>query len=78
MMKNCKKCLYHQMCPFNISVTGTAAERCKTYEDTADYVKVVRCKDCANRNEKRWCKIQARYTHESEYCSDGKRGESNE
>ena len=75
-MKNCKDCLYHEMCPFNIS--GAEAEQCKTYDAKENYVKVVRCKDCVNRDKNRWCKIKASYTHESEYCSDGERGEPNE
>lgn len=69
----CKQCLYEFICPFNIS--GTEAERCMTFEDTADYVKVVRCKDCTLRDKDNWCKPQARYTGDNEYCSLGKRKE---
>lgn len=69
---NCKQCLYEKLCPFNIS--GAEAERCKTFEDTADYVKVVRCKDCAHRDaEDGWCKLQASYPRDDEYCSRGKK-----
>lgn len=72
-MMNCKECLYHKMCPFNI--TGAEAEQCKTYENATDYVKVVRCKDCIYREENGWCIIQASYPRDDEYCSFGdKRG----
>lgn len=71
-MKNCKECLYHKMCPFNIS--GTEAEQCKTYEPKEDYVKVVRCKDCAHHGHvSKWCKVQARVTENNEYCSLAKK-----
>lgn len=62
------------MCPFNIS--GAEAEQCKTYESKEDYVKVVRCKDCALRgNIIGWCNPQARYVGDAEFCSLGKRKE---
>lgn len=70
----CKECLYEKLCPFNIS--STEAERCKTYDPKADYVKVVRCKDCTHHeHDDGWCKIQANYTGDSEYCSLGIRKE---
>lgn len=74
---NCKECLYREVCPFHLK--DEDAERCKTFEPKDDYVKVVRCKDCANRgNIINWCKTQARYTKDDEYCSQGKRkGEKN-
>ncbi len=43
----------------------------KEYQ-TADYVKVVRCKDCANNNG-RWCRELDMWIKEDEFCSRGER-----
>lgn len=67
-MKNCKECLYRKVCPLHLK--DEDAERCQTYEDKTDYVKAVRCKDCTHRDaDDGWCRIQASYTRDDEYCS---------
>ena len=73
-MKNCKNCLYEKMCTMHLK--DEDAERCPSYEEKADYVKVVKCKDCALKgNIIGWCMPQARYVGENEFCSLGRRKE---
>lgn len=80
-MKSCKDCLHKKFCPH---MDNTEAERCKSYESRADYIKVVKCKDCEFRQPlgyenkgqpAMWCIIQSRITGEDEYCNNGVRKE---
>ena len=42
---------------------------CNQFKNKADFVEVVRCKDCRNRIEKNWAKCAGRKP--DDFCSDG-------
>ena len=45
MKVSCKNCIHYGLCEYG-SITGKNIE-CKDYKGTNDYIKIVRCKDCA-------------------------------
>lgn len=56
MMKHCEKCLYYEKCkaemdeaPDDIFTFFPYNEDCPHFKNKADFVKVVRCKNCTHR-----------------------------
>ena len=43
-----KDCVFEEMCPF---LDKTCVERCVHFKNKADFVEVVRCKDCKHRGD---------------------------
>lgn len=53
-MSICKDCLHYEVCHFNFKgceLTEEEKKDCGFFKPKADYVEVVRCKDCAYREE---------------------------
>lgn len=74
----CKdNCLHYEVCLTAFSskgmYLGDDAEEMECFKNKADFVEVVRCKDCRNRYEKNWSKCTGR--RPDDFCSDGKRKE---
>ena len=47
-MPTCKQCLHEELC----NIQGYAdADDCCCYKDKADFVEVVRCKDCPHQEQ---------------------------
>lgn len=67
---SCKKCVHREVCPLYLKEED--AKRCKHYKDQNNLTEIVRCKDCSKRVDgSTWCKVQARYTKDTDYCSEG-------
>ena len=47
-MKTCKDCVHIDVCFAKQLGTGECAEICRDYKNKADFVEVVRCKDCGD------------------------------
>ena len=78
--RSCKKCFHYKACKEVASHSGYgdicyAESQCKNFISVDDVVKVIRCKDCANRVEfdtnKFHCELTGYYCGEKGYCSDG-------
>lgn len=78
-MATCKDCIHYDVCTFNL--TGNENEKCLHFLDKADFVEVVRCKDC-----KYWVFLKKYDLHycfrkgglggfiaEKDFCCHGKR-----
>ena len=44
-MARCKECLYYEVCPLGLAIKGKTGT-CLKFKNKADFVEVVRCKDC--------------------------------
>lgn len=71
----CKNCIHDRVCPH---LKDTEAEKCGAYTDKANYVEVVRCKDCRYASKCTdgyyMCKVDHRLAHdETDFCSYGER-----
>lgn len=67
----CKDCLLRPMC-FAVREIGEkdrCAEHCPKFKNKADFVRVVRCKDCAYRYTK-YCNAKHERA-DMDYCSSG-------
>jgi hypothetical protein len=72
-MATCKDCVHCDVCDMPIITDGRKnASNCKKFKNKADFVEVVRCKDCRRR-----------YTHcfdqvldDEDFCSYGERKET--
>ena len=76
----CKDCLYYEHCHSQIAygmgsddLTGKyytdIESRCKSFKSKADFVEVVRCKDCLY-NEYGSCEHSMNYPLNTNYCPD--------
>lgn len=82
-MATCKDCLHHPVCrlPFNTSETQVEfAHVCHHFKNKADFVEVVRCKDCIHHfppphpeGQYSKCKHSCLHTKMTDYCSYGER-----
>lgn len=91
-MSFCENCIHYEMCdwhepmiPDNIITFFPHNEDCALFKNKADYVEVIRCKDCAKgrvkfiKNEKYIvCQLyryddKRQYKDEMEFCSSGAR-----
>ena len=86
-MATCKDCVHYAVCTFHI--TENENEKCMHFKNKADFVELVRCKDCKHytnidtyRNPPRldfhWCNKLGNITKENDYCSYGKEATKNE
>lgn len=66
--KSCKGCLYYEVCPLGLAANG-ATGTCLKFKDKADFVEVVRCKDCWKRYKHCFDKT----TDDNDFCSYGER-----
>ena len=68
---SCKECVHYSVCGY---VEFQDLE-CNHFKNKADFVEVVRCKNCINRIEfdtnKFHCELTGYYCGETGYCSDG-------
>lgn len=42
----CKDCFYYDVCNAHMNINGIAMRLCAFFKNKADFVEVVRCKDC--------------------------------
>ncbi len=67
-MSSCKDCIcYEILC--RDTLQENELKLCRYFKNKADFVEVVRCKDCRNRIEKNWAKCAGRKP--DDFCSDG-------
>ena len=52
----CKDCLYYEVCPLGLAIKGSTGT-CLKFKNKADFVEVVRCKDCKHYDYGRCSKI---------------------
>ena len=74
-MASCEDCMSFRLCSlcgFLKSSYRKYCEPCGFFLNRADYVKVVRCKDCKYRYSSEFCECRP----EDAYCSDGERKEN--
>ena len=77
-MASCKECLYYEVCPLGLAVKGKTGT-CLKFKNKADFVEVVRCKDCKYWETKNggYCRASnalAMVNNENnDFCSYGKR-----
>ena len=73
MVGNCGDCIHFEVCSvWNKKFIALRIKRqsvCEHFKNKADFVEVVRCKDCRNRIEKNWAKCAGRKP--DDFCSDG-------
>lgn len=75
-MASCKDCIHEEICDMPIITDGRKnASNCGKFKNKADFVEVVRCKDCANILHKNdisvVCKILGKVMITEDYCSYG-------
>ena len=87
-MSTCKDCLHYEVCQYHITEeTDMTVNECSHgFKNRADYVEVVRCKECENcrvGKNSRYCTEHSDgfgshivYVDEDDYCSYGIRKES--
>lgn len=64
----CKDCLYYEVCPLGLAIKGKTGT-CLKFKNKADFVEVVRCKDCKFRYTST---CSARHERaDMDYCSSG-------
>ena len=78
----CKEnCLYYEACigwvePEEL-MEHNKPESCKTFKNKADFVEVVRCKDCKHRStddfRSFYCRKDDVACKDDDFCSDGER-----
>ena len=76
----CRDCIHYDICNYHIDEeTAMTIEECGKFKNKADYVEVVRCKDCKHRRETAhgsYClpvyRLK-RITDLNAYCSYGQR-----
>ena len=71
-------------CPYSFSKNNQESNMCKICEfkqlldkPTADVVEVVRCGNCKNYNNHRYCQYFASAVFDDDFCSYGERKDSN-
>ena len=70
----CKDCIHYELCQHHIDEeTSLSASRCRRFKNKADFVEVVRCKDCTEWDEKE-CECSHWYGfRENDFCSYGEK-----
>lgn len=88
-MKTCSDCLYYEVCQNRYSwldqEDNTKYITCEKFKNKADFVEVVRCRKCANRNKfkcpnRHFSDISGEaedYTEDNDFCSYGERSDTN-
>jgi hypothetical protein len=75
----CKDCIHYDICVFHTK--GNENEKCQHFKNKANFVEVVRCKDCVywegrgydGRCEAYHNGLIRDYTNYDDYCSYGKK-----
>ena len=88
-MSTCKDCLHYEVCQYHITEeTDMTVNECSHgFKNKADYVEVVRCRDCENCRDfnkfHKYCTEHSDgwgnstvYVEDDDYCSFGIRKES--
>ena len=77
----CEDCLYRAMCYKHEHYGYEDEKPCETFKNKADFVEVVRCKDCqwydngVCQNPRIYISDSARlYTDKTDFCSYGEKG----
>lgn len=78
-MSKCKECLSEQVCRYNDGINLCCKEdyECKNFKNKADFVEVVRCKDCKHYGDAGDCEVHP-YDGRigvNYFCEDGERKE---
>jgi hypothetical protein len=88
-MKTCYDCLHYDACSdagdSGFSSLKEDVSKCKHFKNKADFVEVVRCRDCANRNKSACPNLHFSdisgenqdFTEDDDFCSYGERSEHN-
>ena len=76
----CKDCVYFEVCPLGLAIKGKTGI-CLKFKNKADFVKVVRCKDCrfnklTDFTGERACIKQCAYKKPDDFCSYGERSDT--
>lgn len=81
-MAECKDCLHEKVCKFadeKVSIATTVKETvhdCKDFKNKADFVEVVRCKDCKHQEQcSEFIMISGR-DKDLVFCSYGERSDT--
>ena len=76
----CKDCIHNQVCDMPIITDGRKnADNCGRYKNKADFVEVVRCKDCRHYEADiicegvGYCNEHQRGMRENNFCSYGEK-----
>ena len=76
-MASCKDCIHEEICDMPIITDGRKnASNCKKFKNKADFVEVVRCKDCKRYStELRMCLSSSGIMNAKpkDFCSYGER-----
>ncbi|MEE1303118.1 MAG: hypothetical protein UHD64_10085 [Bacteroidales bacterium] len=84
-MSTCKDCLHYEVCHFTFKgceLTEEEKKDCGFFKPKADYVEVVRCKDCKYAKYLKLAGVlsclywNTHSTEENSFCSYGERKES--
>lgn len=84
-MSVCKGCLHYEVCKHYVTYEKDTILSCNQFKPKADYVEVVRCKDCVSlkndtdycRTHNKWyCEIDNAIKQQNHFCSYGERKES--
>lgn len=84
-MATCKDgCLYETLCKYNDGTNEWSKSNCPLFKNKADFVKVVRCKDCKYCEvvypckeigeepiKGHYCKLYNSYKKQTDFCSYG-------
>ena len=82
-MAICKDCLYFNRCvvlgvELDIKHNKEADKNCRHFKNKADFVEVVRCKDCEHKEKatNEYCTFWYKFcAYDNNFCSKGKRKE---
>ena len=84
-METCKDCLHYDVCQYHIAEeTDMTINECSYgFKNKADFVEVVRCKDCKYKKimsdgKTLACIRQSAYKKPTDFCSYGERRTDNE
>lgn len=77
----CKDCIHYDVCLPNSAAYGHKLKPCSKFKNKADFVEVVRCKDCKHykpydkpvEDFDGKCTVRECETDENEFCSYGER-----
>ena len=73
----CKNCVHYDICLLHLK--GDEDKRCQRFKNKADFVEVVRCKDCEYHEIRglttEYCVKNRMFVESDFYCSYGERKE---
>ena len=67
---SCDNCIHRELCNVHGYID---ADECACYKNKADYVEVVRCKDCEKYDGHRYCVYFCETVLDDDFCSYGER-----